>query len=306
MADAEHGMWQWLERYGLLGDQTVREHLVRTRPHYTAALYFPHLDAEKLLPTANFTALGFLIDDLFDDTIAANDLAAVTRLNAELVGVSLSQRKPTTNLGRACRDVLDTLSAGQPPRCRTVLGKANARWLATYLVEAWLAAQGQTMGLTEYLAHRRHSVGEEIYLALEEFTSGLDLPSEVRGLPAMVQARERAMEWIGLHNDIHSCAKEEAVGYPHNAVLITRARCGGSIQQSVDTVNDVLTGLIRQFQAASAAVPAQARAVTGNDPAIMNAVEHALDGYRKLIRSNYTYHIGTARYEQVSAYLPQE
>lgn len=301
MADAEHGMWQWLERHGLIASQAVRDHLVRARPHYTAALYFPHLDAERLLPAANFTALGFLVDDFFDDSIQTSDLEAATTLNAELVGVSLGRREPVTSFGRACQDILDTLSVGQPPHCRKVLGEATARWLATYVVEVQLGVEGRTLGLAEYLAHRRHSVGEEIYLALEEFTSGVDLPAEIRGLPAMVQARERAMEWIGLHNDVHSAAKEDTVGYPHNAVLITRAQRGCSTQEAMDIVNGLLTGLIRQFQSACEAVPAQVRAVAGNNPAIADAVERALDAYRQLIRSNYTYHIGTARYEQVPA-----
>jgi (+)-beta-caryophyllene/(+)-caryolan-1-ol synthase len=305
LADAEQGMWRWLDQYRLIGNESVREHLVRTRPHYTVAVYFPHLDAAQLLPTASYTAWAFIIDDVFDDAISAHDVAAVTKLSTELIGVSLGQQEPSTDAGWACKDILDELSVGRSPQCRAVLGDANARWLRTYPVEARLTAGGRTMRFTDYVSHRRYGVDELIYLNLEEFTQGIGLPPEVRDLPAMVQARERALEWIGLHNDIFSADKEEAVGYLHNAVLIVRDQRGCSTQEAVNAVNEVLTGLIGQFQAACAAVPGQVRAVAGGHPAVLDAAAHVVAGYRQLIRGNYVYHIGTARYDRVPSYMPQ-
>lgn len=302
---AEQGMWEWLDHHRLLVNESMRQHLVRTRPHYTVARYYPHASAAHLLAAAQYTAWAFIVDDVFDDAIGARDAVAVDELSAELIGVSLRDRDPSTDIGRALGEVLETLSAGRSPQCRVLLGDANVRWLRTYPVEAQVTAENRTMRFGEYVPHRRYGTDELLYIHLAEITLGVELPAEVRDLPAMAQARNRALEWIGLYNDIVSADKEAAVGYLHNAVLLVRQERGCSMQEAVDTINDVLPGLLGQFEAACAAVAAQVRAVSGNDPSMRDAALQVVDGYRQLIRGNFDYHIGTARYDEVPLYMPQ-
>lgn len=302
---AEQGMWEWLDRHRLLVNEAMREHLVRTRPHYTVARYYPDAGAAHLLAAAQYTAWAFIVDDVFDDAIGARDEVAVAELSAELIGVSRCDREPSTDIGRALGEVLDALSASRSAQCRVLLGDANVRWLRTYPVEARVTSENRTMRFGEYVPHRRYGTDELLYIHLSEVTLGIELPAEVRDLPAMAQARKRALEWIGLYNDIFSADKEAAVGYLHNAVLLVRRQQGCSMQEAVDTVNGVLPGLLGQFEAACAAVPAQVRAVSGDDPGVRDAVLHVLDGYRQLVRGNFDYHIGTARYDEVPLYMPQ-
>lgn len=62
MDSAEQDMWDWLDRNSLVANQAMREHLVRTRPFYTTARYFPSADLQHLVGPTRYTALAFIID----------------------------------------------------------------------------------------------------------------------------------------------------------------------------------------------------------------------------------------------------
>ncbi|MFI5619745.1 hypothetical protein [Streptomyces sp. NPDC051567] len=301
--DIERDLWDWADGHGLITTDAMRRHLARTRPSRTTALYYPQAHARELLPVNRYMTLAFVVDDLLDDAADGQDMAAVTRLCDELTGVALGTRDPASGPGRALHDALGDLSAGRSQEWQTLIREVSVRWLRTYPVEAEADRDGRVMEFAEYVAHRRWSVDEIFYLHMAEFVNGLDLPAEVRRLPALVQARHRASEWVGLFNDICSFAKEEGVGYRHNAVEITRARLGCSVQTAVDRVNAVLTGLMYQFQAACAAAPAQVKTVAG-DQGEVEAALLVLDGYRYIVRGNFDYHRHSDRYNAVADYLP--
>ncbi|ATL69229.1 hypothetical protein CRH09_26680 [Nocardia terpenica] len=297
-------MWDWLDRYDLLRDEAMREHIERTRPHYTVACYFPAADADLLTPTAQYTAWAFIIDDVFDDAITAHNVAQVEEATSDLIKVALQEDLPTTNAGRALSDNLDAMSAGRSVHWRAALGDSQARWLRHYLREAHYTRSGRVMGLNEYLAHRRFGVDELVYMLLEEFANDLELVPEVRNLPAMFQARKRGLEWIGLYNDIYSADKEAMVGYMHNSVLIIQDNLNCSMQEAVDATNQILTGQLAQFEAACQAAEHQVEVLFQKRTSARRDGLQMVDNYRALIRGNFDYHIGTRRYVGVPAYLP--
>lgn len=305
MPEAEEGMWRWLEEYALVPDDAVRQHLVRTRPHYTVACYYPRLDVKRLTYLAQYTAWAFIVDDMFDDSISTGDERAVRVFADDLIGAALQERDPSTACGRALRDLLGRMSAGRTPHWRHLLGDSQERWLATYPKEVRHSVQARPMHFNDYIPHRRWGTDELFYILMEEYARGIELTAEIRGLPALASARERALEWIGLYNDIVSAEKEESVGYLHNGVIIVREHRKCLMQEAVDAIDAVLTGLMGQFLAACDAVPAQVRAVVGDDPGAAAAAALAVEGYRDLVRGNYDYHRDTARYVDALDYIPR-
>ncbi|WP_407835160.1 hypothetical protein ACE1OC_00095 [Streptomyces sp. DSM 116496] len=197
MADIEQDMWAWLERHGLIANESLREQLVRTRPQYTTALYYPRADVEHLKVINRFMAWAFIVDDLFDDSISAGDEDCVSAFSAELIGVARDDERPQSIAGRALREVLDALCLGRSQQWRLALAEANTAWLGTYPIEAQASREGRIMQFNAYAPHRRDGVGERIFFLMAEHVRDIELPSEVRDLPAMTQARERAIEWVG-------------------------------------------------------------------------------------------------------------
>jgi (+)-beta-caryophyllene/(+)-caryolan-1-ol synthase len=292
---AEQDIWSWLDEHRLLEDPLCRQRMVRTQPYDTTARYFPYGVGAELVVVNRFMALAFFIDDQFDND--AEDTCAVERFCEDLIAVSTGCRSPVSEVERAMRELVQTLTAGRSPGWREAFDSAVIQWLRTYPVEARLVEHGQRMGFREYLPHRRHSGGMAQFLHLHEYVHGIDLPAAVRDLPAMQQARNLVCEWVGLYNDLYSVTKEQDVGYQHNALLIVRETTGGSLQDSAAIVNDVLTGLLDQFEAACRAAPPQVLAVSGHDPAARDDAAHVLDGYRRMLRGNFDYHIESPRYQ---------
>ncbi|MEU2718827.1 hypothetical protein [Streptomyces sp. NPDC007205] len=291
-------MWTWLDRFELPGTQAMRDQLTRTRPELTAALYYPHADAAHLRLPARYMAWGFIVDDLFDDAILAHDMQAAAAFADELVGIARGTCHPSRPAGHALADVMADLCRDRTPSWRTALAEGTAGWLATYRVEA--EDTGQQMSF-EDIPHRRASVGEVVFFHLHEYVAGIELPAQVRGLPAMAQARDRGSEWIGLYNDLYSAGKEAVVDYPFNAIHLLRRLHGCSAQAAGDMVAAVLDGLMGQFEAACACAATQVRAITG-DRRVLADFEAVLDGYRCLLRGNFDYHPSTDRYRDVAAY----
>ncbi|MDJ1137249.1 terpene synthase family protein [Streptomyces iconiensis] len=305
MATVERDQWEWGDHFRLITTDAMRNHLFRTRPHYTTALYYPRADHSHLLAPNRYMLWAFIVDDMCDDAISDQDEQTVAGLTSELIGVSRGEREAACDASRALVDVLGDLTAGRSPRWRRLLGETNASWIRTYLTEVRASRARRVMDFNEYLPHRRLGVDELMFHHLAEYVHGIELPAAVRNLPAMRQARNRSSEWIGLYNDIYSAPKEAAVGYVHNAVLIVREHRSCSLQEAADIVADVANRLMVQFEAAVAAVPGQLQALPEATPEVIQDVLVVLEGYRHLVRGNWDYHIDAARYLEAETYIPQ-
>ncbi|GHH18997.1 terpene synthase family protein [Streptomyces lanatus] len=305
MDAVEPDMWAWAAAHQLVRGEAMRRHLARTRPQWATAIYLPGADEAHLRVPNRFMIWAFILDDNLDDSISEGHIESVTYLLDELVAVCRNLNTPVTNEGRALKEILDDLSQGRTRAWRNVLGESVVRWLNTFLPEARASRAGRVMTIDEYLPHRRNGVCEFIFAHLQEYVRDVELPKGVRDLPAMEQARNLACEWTGLYNDIYSVEKEESVGYLHNAVLVARTHRGCSTQEAVDIVAAITNSLLRQFLAACDAAPAQIRAAADYTPTVLAHASDVIDGYRDLVRANYDYHRGAARYSDVAKYMPE-
>ncbi|MEG8178978.1 hypothetical protein GZH49_10575 [Nocardia terpenica] len=300
----EQDTWLWLDRHHLVDNDAMRRHMIRARPQYTSALYWPRTDVSHLRACNWYMNWAFIVDDALDDAISMHDHARVARVTDDLIGVAYGVKESSTYAERGLEEIIYSFSVGRSSQWRWLMGETHKDWLRTYPIEARANDMGRRMRFAEYVPHRASGVNERIFMHLNEYVRDIDLPSEIRNLPAMTQARDRAVEWVGLYNDIYSFVKEDAVGYRYNAVAVVRDELHCSVQEAVDIVGMVLDGLIDQFQAACAAVPAQARAVVGRERDVSDMAMQTLEGYKQTVRGNFDYHIDTPRYTEVSDYMP--
>jgi len=295
MSAVEHDGLDWADSHGLLPTEAVRRHVLQARSHLCIALYYPHADAAHLKQPNRYMIWAFLVDDLFDDAQGTRRPAVTEAMIDDIIDAIRGKRPPARPAATAGADVLDALCQGKPPAWRGLLLDANERWLETYRTENRLTAQGRPMDLCDYLPHRRWSTDQVLCDHLTEYVHDIDLPARMRELPAMNNARNRAAEWVGLYNDLASFEKEEALGYHYNAVHIVREQIRCSDQQAIDMVNDMMTQLLHEFEAACASVPLQVRAAT-RDPEITSRTLRILHSYVELLRGNYDLCIEAPRY----------
>lgn len=298
-------MYAWAAECELTANPAMLRHMERTRPDLTTAYYYPTVSLERLVPLCQYMLWAFIVDDTLDDAISVHDVAGVAENVAGIIRAVDGDPAPDSPSTRACRDLFTTLFDGRSADWGETLRAEVAAWLGTYITEAAATRLGRVMSLEEYIPHRRYGVDEISFILLAEYGHDIDLPDRVRHLPALADARARGAEWVGLYNDIYSAEKEAAVGYHHNAVLITAHDQRCSLQEAAETVNAVLTRLISQFQSALARVPAEL-ADLDHDEELRRDVAQVVEGYRKVVRGNFDYHINQPRYADAAIYLPRE
>lgn len=289
-------LYHWGKGLSLLDNPSFLRHMTdRTYPDLYGALCFPACDLDRLLPLCQFVLWAFAVDDALDgDPDDAPDLNAVASIVEDLIR-AINGRGSDSPSARAAQDISATLCHQRTREwCGALLDEIES-WLFTYMTDTAATRMGRVMTIEEYLPHRRYSVAEVVFFLLVEYAIGIDLPEQARRLPSLVRARHRGSEWIGVYNDIASARKEAAVGYQHNAVLITVHHDGCAFQDATNTANTILTDLFRQFQEAVARVLTELDALRP-EPALRRDLAQVLRGYQQLVRGNYDYHIGLARY----------
>lgn len=294
----EDHIWNWIREVGLADAVEREDYLVSARPRYLASCYFPDADPEHVWLVTKFMVAAFVVDRL-DDLIQDGDPEGTQSICADISAAMLGKREPGTGLERALRETLAEFCEERSTDWCNCLIEENERWLATYSAESrWLRSEN-SLPFYRYVPHRGVGYDNEFFAHLHERSLNIDLPDGVRRLPAMSEMRSLISRWGGLLNDIYSADREAESGYPFNAVLIVRRSRNCSLQEAVNVVNEVLTGMMVQFQASYAAVPSQVRAVT-SDPRIASDVDRVVLGYQQMMRGNYDFHIGTPRYARLS------
>lgn len=298
-AEAEAGMWAWLEAYDLVPSELTRRRMERTRPARMYALWCPRAQSDELTLLTQYTAWAFIVDDQFDIEIPDPErcLDAVRSLEAVLDGI----RPVSGVLAAAFEDLWERLCRGRSPDWRESVRSEIRAWLWTYYTEAVGRLSGNLPDLETYRAHRRDGVALFVFLDISEIAEGVDMSAAARHLPAMRSLREAAVEHMGLFNDVLSIASDEASGYLYNSVLLAEYHYGHNRTRALELVNGMLTECIHRVNEALDRLPAELKdaGLTGRerDETLATARNYTL-----YIRANHDYHYQAARYTSA----PQE
>jgi (+)-beta-caryophyllene/(+)-caryolan-1-ol synthase len=298
-------MYAWAREHSLTTDPAVTRQMARTEPDFATAVCLPDADPERFEALCRYVIWVWAVDDGLDERITARDVVFVADAVAELARAVDGTAEPAGPVARAGRDINTRICAHRSPAWVEALTAEVLAWLATFVREVAAVRLGRSMTLEEYVPHRRATSVLGWFMHLSEYAVGVDLPHEIRMLPAMTRARDRGAEWIGIYNDVYSVDREDAVGYPFNAVLITEDRDRCSRQEAVESVNALLTDLMKQYLAAVERVPRELARVTA-DEGVHRQVERVLESYTTQVRGNYDYHRDRPRYVDSPRYLPLE
>ena len=110
-------------------------------------------------------------------------------------------------------------------------------------------SQGRLPDPIEYVEMRRMVGGAPWSANLVEHAVAAEVPAEIAVTRPMCVLRDTFSDAVHLRNDLFSYQREvEQEGELNNGVLVLERFLGGSPQQAADTVNDLLTSRLQQFE----------------------------------------------------------
>ncbi|HYQ67073.1 terpene synthase family protein [Actinophytocola sp.] len=157
--------------------------------------------------------------------------------------------------------------------------------------------EGRVANPIEYIEMRRKVGGAPWSANLIEHAVGAEVPAEVAASRPMTVLRDTFADAVHLRNDIFSYAREVLdEGELSNGVLVFEKFLGVTTQEAADSVNDLLTSRLHQFEhTALTEVPALF-AEHGIDPAAQSGVAAYVKGLQDWQSGGHEWHLRSSRY----------
>ncbi|GHF47352.1 germacradienol/geosmin synthase Cyc2 [Streptomyces griseosporeus] len=156
--------------------------------------------------------------------------------------------------------------------------------------------EGRIANPVEYIEMRRKVGGAPWSAGLVEYATA-EVPASVAGARPLRVLMETFSDAVHLRNDLFSYQREvEDEGENSNGVLVLETFFGCTTQQAADTVNDILTSRLHQFEhTALTEVPALA-VEKGLGPAEVAAVAAYTKGLQDWQSGGHEWHLRSSRY----------
>ncbi|MFF9280217.1 germacradienol/geosmin synthase Cyc2 [Streptomyces griseosporeus] len=161
--------------------------------------------------------------------------------------------------------------------------------------------EGRIANPVEYIEMRRKVGGAPWSAGLVEYATA-EVPASVAGSRPLRVLMETFSDAVHLRNDLFSYQREvEDEGENSNGVLVLETFFGCTTQQAADTVNDILTSRLHQFEhTALTEVPALA-VEKGLSPAEVAAVAAYTKGLQDWQSGGHEWHLRSSRYMNAGA-----
>ncbi|MFF7981882.1 7-epi-alpha-eudesmol synthase [Streptomyces sp. NPDC007901] len=265
-----------------------------------AARTYPHASAEDMVVLMNWFSLAFLFDDQFDANRPdrADRIADVAR---ELIATPLRpsgiRPRVVCPITLAWAEVWQHLSDGMSLTWRTRFAASWGRFLVAHCEEVDLAARGLagTLGLDEYAAFRRRTVGIHHSIDAGERSRRFEVPAQVQAHPLMERMRDLASDTIGFMNDIHSFERERRRGDGHNLIAVLHRERGGSWTDAMQEAYRMTTLCLDEYVELEARVPRMCDEL-GLDEKQRDGVRMGVEAIQHWINGNYVWGLSSGRY----------
>ncbi|MFJ2603710.1 hypothetical protein ACIO13_01795 [Streptomyces sp. NPDC087425] len=202
-----------------------------------ASMIFPDAPLEQLQIIADFNAWVFAMDDYIDLPGGVGDAVQATVRLARLVrSVEAPEAAPLDGspLGVALADVVARLSRCATPAQLARFAESFRRGMFCMAWQRSLLDDGEDHDLNEYAALRLGASFVPPYSALFEIVHGYRLDGEELATPPARALTEMTWLLIGLHNDVHTWAKEEASHAPGlSAVTVLARETDGDLREAL-------------------------------------------------------------------------
>ncbi|MFD8335112.1 isoafricanol synthase [Streptomyces solisilvae] len=301
---------QWLSRFRVFENHASVEEYDALRFDVLTGLFYPRATGADLNLGSDLVGWYFVFDDQFDGELGCRP-EEVARLVADVIRITEEDTAPGGTGGgegpllESFRDLWHRINSGRPRVWRDRFRHHWLEYLHSYHREA-LERTGAPpadgggdapRSVEDVLALRRHSIGVQPCLDLNEPFGGYTLPPALHGGFPLARMREATDDVVVFTNDIASLDKELAVGDVHNSVIVQWKLAGGGVEDAVRHIAGLANARYGWFEETAARLP-ELLAEAGADPGTHRAVGRYVDGMRHVMTGNLGWSLRTARYDE--------
>ncbi|WP_217211778.1 hypothetical protein [Streptomyces sp. AC550_RSS872] len=256
------------------------------------SMLYPDAPLEQLQIAADFNAWVFALDDYIDLPGGAGDAAKATVLLAQLVRPAEAPEAAPLDgspLGVALADLVARLSRCATPSQVARFAESLRRGMLCGAWQRSLLDDGEKHDLNEYATLRLGATFVPAYSALYEIVHGYRLDGEELATAQARALTEMASLLIGLHNDVHTWAKEEASHSPDiNAVTVLARETDGDLQEALTRALALSNQIMALFVRLRDHTQEQAS----------DGLRHYLRDLGRFIAGNVEYHVHMPHYRR--------
>ncbi|MFE9093463.1 germacradienol/geosmin synthase Cyc2 [Streptomyces sp. NPDC007264] len=295
---------EWAQTMGMLEGSGVWERSDLDAHDYglLCAYTHPDCDGPALSLITDWYVWVFFFDDHFLETFKrTRDRAAgrahLDRLPAFMpLDLSAPVPEPENPVEAGLADLWARTVPSMSPHWRRRFAVATAHLLDESLWELSNIDEGRIANPVEYIEMRRKVGGAPWSAGLVEFATA-EVPARVADARPLRVLMETFADAVHLRNDLFSYQREvEQEGELSNGVLVLETFFGCGTQEAADTVNDILTSRLHQFEhTALTEVPALAVA-KGLTPDELAAVAAYTKGLQDWQSGGHAWHLRSSRY----------
>jgi germacradienol/geosmin synthase len=217
------------------------------------ALIHPEASAEQLNLTAGWLVWGTYADDYFPAFYGhTRDMAGAKLFNARLSAFmpdGACTAVPTNPVERGLADLWARTAGPMTERSRRLFRKAVQDMTASWLWELANQIQNRIPDPVDYVEMRRKTFGSDLTMSLSRLAHGDAIPEEIFHTRPVRGLENSAADYACLTNDVFSYQKEiEFEGELNNGVLVVQRFLNLDSSRAVETVNDLMTARMHQFE----------------------------------------------------------
>ncbi|ANW21593.1 terpene synthase family protein [Streptomyces clavuligerus] len=247
----------WAREMGMLEGSGVWETRDLDAHDYAllCAYTHPECDAEALNLVTDWYTWVFFFDDHFLEQFKrsldrAGGKAYLDRLPAFMPLDPAEAAPPATNPVEAgLADLWTRTVPAMSPAWRARFTESTRNLLNESLWELSNIHEGRVANPVEYIEMRRKVGGAPWSAQLVEYAVGAEVPAAVAGSRPLRVLTDTFADAVHLRNDLFSYQREvEDEGELSNGVLVLETFLGCTTQEAAETVNDLLTSRLQQFE----------------------------------------------------------
>ena len=266
----------------------------------------PDASAADLDLVTDWYVWVFFFDDHFletfkrsRDTAGAKRYLDRLRLFMPLSGATVDV--PTNAVERGLLDLWTRTVPFRSPQWRARFFDSTAALLDESLWELGNISDGRVANPIEYVEMRRKVGGAPWSADLVEHAVNAEVPAAVAASRPLRVLKDAFADAVHLRNDIFSYEREtRREGECNNGVLVVERFLGCSPQRAADTVNELLTSRLQQFENTALTELAPLFLEHGLSPAECAAVSTYVQGLQDWQSGGHEWHLRSSRYMKSS------
>ncbi|MFD3512833.1 germacradienol/geosmin synthase [Streptomyces sp. NPDC058657] len=238
------------------GSQIWDEHDFDSHDYALLCAYtHPDCTAEQLALVTDWYVWVFFFDDHFVELFKRSpDLkgakAYLDRLPAFMpVEAGAAVPEPTNAVEAGLADLWARTCPSMSEAWRRRFAVATEHLLEESMWELMNISEGRVSNPVEYIEMRRKVGGAPWSAGLVEYAAGAEVPAAIAASRPMCVLRDAFSDGVHLRNDLFSYEREILdEGELSNGVLVMETFLGVPTQEAAETVNDLLTSRLQQFE----------------------------------------------------------